>query len=316
MQDNVWKVYTEEGVYALKNSRLEEKRLFFIANALLALRRNGFRKFAHPIGVAPGRPFLRWQNGRFCLSEWVEGEGCDFNTPRHLAAAAKTLGEFHLYSRNVASLAGSGGRISYFTWPEKLASRGGDLEDFARIARSKKRPNAFEKIYLQTYGGFVEKARAARRLLLLSDYQRLAGEAAAVRGFIHYDVAARNFIIQGENAYLIDFDYCAMDLPAVDLMRLIKRALKDGYAAEEKLKAILSGYQMKRRLTRGECQVVYALLLFPQKFWRLSQRYFCQEHTWPEETFCRKMESAVRELGYEETWLPIYGSITETGAGG
>ena len=314
VQDNVWKVYTEEGVYALKNSRLEEKRLFFIANAQRTLVRNGFQKFAHAIDMSPGQPFFRQGKDHFCLSEWVEGEPCDFNCPRHLLAAGKTLGEFHLYSRNISSFQGAEGRVSYFRWPEKFASRTGDLEDFAFLAKAKKHPNAFEQMYLSHYESFREQARSARRLLFTSDYARLAREAAQVKSFIHYDVAARNFIIQGELAYLIDFDYCALDLPAVDLMRLIKRALKDGYAAREKLMTILSGYQSMRRVTKSEFQLIYALLFFPQKFWRLSQRYFCQAHTWSDETFARKMEGTIRELGYEEKWLPLYRDICESGA--
>ncbi len=316
VQDNVWKVFTEEGIYALKNSHLDEKRLFFIANALETLAKNGFFKYAHPISLAPGVPFYQHEAGRFCLSEWVDGEACDFNCPRHLLAAAKTLGEFHLYSRNIGSFHGAEGRVSYFCWPDKIASRTGDLEDFAFLARSKKRRNAFERMYLDHYESFSAKARSARRLLLISDYSRLAKEAYAVKSFIHYDVAARNFIVQGEDAYLIDFDYCTLDLPAVDLMRLIKRALKDGYAAKEKLQTILTGYQTARPLTNSECRLIYALLLFPQKFWRLSQRYFCQSHPWTEDTFERKMKNTIRELEHEENWLPLYLELTEAEAFG
>lgn len=314
IQDNVWKVTTTEGRYALKNSRLDTKRLFFIANAMETLKRNGFQKFAHPIDAAEGQPFYRRGEDRFCLSEWVEGESCDFNHPRHLLAAAETLGEFHLYSRGIPSFAGAEGRVSYFEWPEKFAGRTADLEDFAFLAKMKKRPNAFERMYLAHYEKFRTKARDARRRLFLSEYPRLALEAAKVKSFIHYDVAARNFIVQGTQAYLIDFDYCALDLPAVDLMRLIKRALKDGYAADEKIATILRGYQSRRPVPQSELRLIAALLLFPQKFWRLSHRYFCQVHTWTAQAFERKMENAVRELEHEEKWLPLFSGRVKAGA--
>ena len=83
----------------------------------------------------------------------------------------------------------------------------------------------------------MKKASDSRRLLLSSEYPRLEEEARKVGSFIHYDVAARNFIIQDGKAYLIDFDYCARDLPLVDLMRLMKRSLKYGNNAENKLKS-------------------------------------------------------------------------------
>ena len=109
----------------------------------------------------------------------------------------------------------------------------------------------------------MKKASDSRRLLLSSEYPRLEEEARKVGSFIHYDVAARNFIIQDGKAYLIDFDYCARDLPLVDLMRLMKRSLKYGNNAENKLKVIIEGVwtdlsHVKRTMGGAPCFVAFS----------------------------------------------------------
>jgi spore coat protein I len=151
----------------------------------------------------------------------------------------------------------------------------------------------------------MEKTRRAQKELLCSEYPRLAKEAAAVGSFIHYDVAARNFIIRDKKAQLIDFDYCCCDLPLTDLMRLIKRSLKNGSHYEVKINAILNGYQQYRRLTKAEGEVLYALLLFPQKYWRISHRYFYEYKKNDEDYYIKKMENAVTELEKEDCWLNL-----------
>ena len=165
-------------------------------------------------------------------------------------------------------------------------------------------------MYLAFYGPMMKKASDSRRLLLSSEYPRLEEEARKVGSFIHYDVAARNFIIQDGKAYLIDFDYCARDLPLVDLMRLMKRSLKYGNNAENKLKVIIEGYGRIYPMSKEQWEVLHALLLFPQKYWRLAQRYFQNDPHRDNDFFKKRIRTAVAELEREDQWIKIFRRYT------
>lgn len=301
IQGNVWRLRTAGGDFALKRSYLLAKRLEFIDGAERKLQKNGFLYFAQPVATASGMPFHQKGDNLYTLNEWVDGVRCDFDDLTHLQKSAATLGKFHLLGRGVDAGCYRGARVSYFDWPDKLRQRSEEMEHFAVLARRGK-PTYFKRMYLSFYRPFRRKAEQARKQLLTSAYGRLAAESERTGSFIHYDVASRNFIIQ-DAAYLIDFDYCALELPAVDLMRLIKRSLKYGEESERKLDVILSGYCDQRPLYRDEAEVVCALLLFPQKFWCLGKRYFEGEKDWDEETFAKRMHRAVAELEREEGWL-------------
>lgn len=183
------------------------------------------------------------------------------------------------------------------------------MERYAVVA-SEHAEGFFEKMYLAFYGPMMKKAADSRRLLLSSEYPRLEEEAKQVGSFIHYDVAARNFIIQQGEAYLIDFDYCVRDLPLVDLMRLIKRSLKYGNDAKEKLGAIINGYGGICPMSREQWEVLYALLLFPQKYWRLAQRYFQNDPKRDQGFFKKRIRTAVAELEREDQWIKIFRQFT------
>lgn len=304
LQENVWRVDSGPERFALKQSLLKEKNLHFICTAEDSLFRHGFHDYALLLPPQNGQFYYAENNNFFTLHRWIDGEKCDFDNIGHLYNAAETLFSFHLRSRekSLKNLASS--RFVCFDRYQQLAERGNELQRFYELA-SLSPQTYFTKLYRAYYGGFLEKTRRAQKALLCSEYPRLAKEAAGVGAFIHYDVAARNFIIQKEKALLIDFDYCCCDLPLTDLMRLIKRSLKSGAYHEAKIDAILRGYQQYRRLTRAEGEVLYALLLFPQKYWRISHRYFYEQKTNEEDYYIKKMENAVKELEKEDCWLNL-----------
>ncbi|MBQ6811098.1 MAG: CotS family spore coat protein [Firmicutes bacterium] len=310
IQNNVWQVYTDCGIFALKRSLLKKKHLDFICTAEHSLPQHGFYQFALPVPCLDGKPYLLYYGRYFTLHQWISGEKCDFQNTDHLYLAASTLGDFHLRSREPDLCTMASPRSNSFVRGENETKHLRELYRFYRASKEMP-PSEFSDLFRSYYPYFIQKAERSLSLLHDSHYPRLAMEAAAVGSFIHYDVAARNFIIQNNGAYLIDFDYCCCDLPLTDLMRLIKRGLKQGKKEWEKLDAMLKGYQQFRPLTAEETKVLIALLTFPQKFWRISHRYFCGELAHDEDFCIKKLRLAMEESLREDQWLPMLKEKTE-----
>lgn len=302
VQENVWQIQTGENLFALKRSLLKEKNLAFICTAEESLPRHGFSRFARLEKTADGQLYYKEGQDLFTLHPWVNGQKCDFDDEKHLFSAATTLGDFHLKSREKSLKTLYSSRSNCFAQAEHLHGRIRELHRFYLLAL-KEPQSLFKQFYRYYYPVFTAKAISALKALLASEYPRLAAEADAVGSFIHYDVAARNFIVAADGAYLIDFDYCCGGLPLTDLMRLTKRALKRGENFENKIDVIYDGYQQNRKLTAAEADVLCAMLLFPQKFWRLSHRYFCEKRERDEDFYAKKMLLAAEELEKEDLWL-------------
>ena len=304
IQNNVWQIRTDHGTYALKRSLLKERHLDFICKAENSLPRHGFYRFAIPIPCIDGRPYFLYYGRHFTLHQWIDGEKCDFQKADHLYLTASTLGDFHLRSREPDLCRIPSPRSNSFVRGENTTKHLRELHRFYKESQTAP-PSEFQHLFQHYYPYFLQKAERSMALLLHSDYPRLAQEAAAAGSFIHYDVAARNFIIRSDQAYLIDFDYCCCDIPLTDLMRLIKRGLKQGQNEKEKIEAIWEGYCQYRPLPQAEYNVLMALLTFPQKFWRISHRYFCGEIAHDEDFCLKKLRLAMEESLREDQWLPI-----------
>ena len=304
IQDNVWKVKTEKDTYALKKTELKEEHLHFICAAEHSLVKRGFHNFAILISTTNDHPYYATEEGFYTLHHWIEGERCDFQSEEHLFAAAKTLAKMHTLGKELSLQSYHNRRGNYFEHAEHIGQRINELRDFYRTA-STSTPSAFTRAYCRDYPKLIAQAQEAKERLIHSSLPKLIADAEEVGAFIHYDVAARNFIILNKKAFLIDFDYCRCDLPLTDLARLLKRALKQGSSYQNRMAAILNGYQRHKPISEEEFEVLCAFLLFPQKYWRIAHRYFTEKYQRDEAFFIKKWNIATQEAREEELWLPL-----------
>lgn len=60
-------------------------------------------------------------------------------------------------------------------------------------------------------------------------------------------------------------------------------------------KEILKAYDSISKIKEEEYSIIYAYLLFPQRYWRLANRYYYNEVNWGQVTFGNKLESLGKE---------------------
>jgi CotS family spore coat protein len=111
----------------------------------------------------------------------------------------------------------------------------------------------------------------------------LSEKARDEREFCHHDFAHHNVLI-GENhtVSVIDFDYAICDVRAHDIASLILRNMKhtgwDGRTAQ----FILRAYDQTSKLMKGETDLIYGMLRFPQDFWEAGYFYYVERNRPPE----------------------------------
>ena len=71
-------------------------------------------------------------------------------------------------------------------------------------------------------------------------------------------------------------------------------------------KAILEAYNSEVPLKEEEYKVIYAYLQFPQRYWRLANRYYYNEVNWGQNTFTKKLESIINEKDEYMNFLEKY----------
>lgn len=268
----VWRLESDLGPLCLKRVAYDEGKLRFICLAMEHLRREGFSRSPELLPARRGRRWLPHQDvhgeGWLFLTDWVADRPCDFLEEGHIAAATTTLAEFHQYAKGFDGPGLSRRRAHWQRWPRLLAGRTADLNRYAAMDEG----TLAEQELLKAA---VQQAQLAVTVLDKSQYRRLAAEACAEKSFVHRDVAARNFVLNyRDEANLIDFDYCRWDLRLADVARLLDRTLRSHRWSFSLGQRILSVYEETSPLHPDEYPVLLALLIFPQRFWRLCRRRY------------------------------------------
>ena len=60
-------------------------------------------------------------------------------------------------------------------------------------------------------------------------------------------------------------------------------------------KEIINSYNSVSEIKPEEYKVLYAYLQFPQRYWRLANRYYYNEVNWGQNTFANKLSSIIQE---------------------
>lgn len=304
IQDNVFKVQTSSGTWCLKQANLSETKAHYICAIQKHLTATGFRKFAPLVQDSENNSYVKLGSTIYLANVWLDGEKCDFNNLRHLEAATRTLAEFHRYSQGFVVPVGAKAKVMWNRWPQTFAWRLRDLLEFKTMVLFKPWLTEFDRKFLAHVDYFYQLGRQALCTFACYDYPGVAALAREKGFFTHRDVAARNFVIlpDGE-ACLIDFDYSRFDLRVNDLCRLIERSLKRQRWEMERAELILDIYQEINPLTKAEFPILLGFFQFPQKFWRLVERYYGKKKEWSEKEYTRKLTKLIEQRVEKERFL-------------
>ena len=105
-----------------------------------------------------------------------------------------------------------------------------------------------------------------------------------------------NIILDDNNdVHVIDFDFCKREVRTFDISNFMIKVLERVDWDINFAKAIIESYNSVSPLSKEEYQVLYAYLQFPQRYWRLANRYYYNEVNWGQGTFTNKLQSIINE---------------------
>ncbi|MFZ5627318.1 MAG: CotS family spore coat protein [Bacillota bacterium] len=279
---SAWRVEAEEGIFACKFSRSNPERLKLLVEAQEYLLAAGFNRFARLVPTRTGQWLVQPQEKACLLTTWVNGEEPSYYRQRDLLAVSRVLGQFHRVACQFPAARVGQGKDKLGQWPRKLEKKKEELVQSLELARQEGNRDLFSIILLSRQKWLLEMAREAVEAVRHSPYQQLVEsyQREGLAPLCHGDTAMRNFLLRlngGQTeGWLIDFDSLAVDLPVVDLWRLLRRSLRRNYWSQPLAFAMLRSYHRERKMTREEVEVLTALLTFPEKEWRLAKAYYHQ----------------------------------------
>ena len=207
--------------------------------------------------------------------------------------AAKTLASLHEASKGYDPPENSKLKSDLGRWTHLMNKRIKSFDKMRDMVRKKNNKNSFDLLYLKSMEFYKEIGKKA---LKKSEYMQLCEIAENEKSFCHHDFTYHNIILDEiNNCNVIDFDYCKREVRTFDMSNFMIKVLKRVDWDINFANAIIESYNEVSPLLDSEYKVLYAYLQFPQRYWRLANRYYYNEVNWGQNTFGNKIESIINE---------------------
>ncbi|ENZ01039.1 CotS family spore coat protein [Clostridium thermobutyricum] len=292
----VYYLNTNKGERCLKKINYGPQKLLFVCGAKEHLIKNGFDKVDRYFLNIDGYPYALVNEDLYTLSMWLKGRECDFHKIDEVKLAANTLAKLHIASKGYDPPENSKLKSDLGRWPGLMKKRLKALDKMKEMARKKNNKSDFDLLYIKSVEFYKELAKEASKVLMTSDYERLCEIAEKEKILCHHDFTYHNIIIDdNDEVNIIDFDYCKREIRAFDISNFMIKVLKRVDWDIQFAKEIIDSYNEVSPLEDSEYKVLLAYLQFPQRYWRLANRYYYNEVTWGANTFAKKIQGIIDE---------------------
>lgn len=271
----VFNAITDKGEKCVKKLNYGPQKLMFIHAAKEHLVKNGFPYIDRYDLNIEGEPYALVNDDLYTVSEWISGQECDFHNMEHVTRAAKTLATLHEASKGYDPPENCILKTDIGRWPATMEKRIKSFDKMRDMCRKKNSKSNFDMTYLKNMEYYKEIGAEATNILKTSKYYELSNKADKEKMLCHHDFTYHNIIMGDDgNIHVVDFDYCKREIRTYDIANFMTKVLKRVDWNIDYAVAIINSYNEVSQLSDDEYKVLYSFLMFPQRFWRLANKYY------------------------------------------
>ena len=136
-----------------------------------------------------------------------------------------------------------------------------------------------------------------------SDYEQLYQEEMNRSGMTHGEYNYHNIIMTREGIATMNFEKFHRDIQVEDLYYFLRKVMeKSGW----KLRlgdGMLNAYSAIHPLTRSETEYLKIRLIYPEKFWKIANSYYCMNKAWISVKNTEKLKTAIKQAEEKKMFL-------------
>ena len=273
---------TDKGIYMAKIYTASRKRLLFEEKVKMALTSAGYGNVDYAIKNIDDELLTDDGSGnKWILKKWYNGVECDIKDIKKVLLASSNMAVIHKLM-----VIGSEEDIQPPVKTNKLdietlfMRHNKEIKKVHGYIREKRQKNEMEICLLNSYKNFSEQGIMAEEFLKESGYNCLCRESVKQGRVLHGSYNYHNIMLAGEQVITTNFEKADIGLQVIDLYGFIRKVMeKNSWNMEMGIQAI-EAYKKERGLGSEEQRVLYALLLYPEKYWKLVNFYYNGKKSW------------------------------------
>ena len=226
---------------------------------------------------------------RFLLKEYISGSELNVNHPKEIQEAAALLAEYHNVSSKIKPKEEMFSQNCFQMMIEEKEKHYRELVKVKNYIRNSKKKTDFERIYLGSYESMFQIAKESIAMLEQEKEDPLPG------CFCHGDYNQHNVVFVGADWKIINFENFVYRWSIFDLANFMRKMQEKNDWDISIGSGILESYGKVRPLSEAEYKKLYGLLLFPEKFWKVTNHYMNSRKSWISERDIDKLKKVIEQ---------------------
>lgn len=243
---------------------------------------------------------------RYLLKEWYEGEECSLKKEEKILCAVANLAQLHYCMTDINVPIQLKKLYLQNDLVSTLEKRTRELKRVKSYIRERKQKNDFEICYLSECDEFYQNALTAMDLLADIPYHEML-ERSVQRGDVcHGSYTYHNIIMLDEQISAsvckaaeltaegliatTNFEKAEFGLQIHDLYYFVRKTMEKNDWNIELGEKIIREYQSMHEISRDEMKLLYILLLYPEKFWKVTNYYYNSKKSWIPQKNVQKLQ--------------------------
>ncbi len=271
---------TDKGVKLFRSIRNSKARIEFENKVLLFLKENGFENIdLYCLNRENQIVSESSQGDSYVVKDWFRGDECNLKEPSQVKIASANLAKLHKCLKEV-TFATEREFPGVHMLPEVFLKHNRELKRVKTYIIDKRQKNEFEIRFLSAYDGFFDQAKEAESMLGGMDFTALKNQVKEKGAIVHGSYTYHNIILTQGKVYTTNFDKTDLGLQVYDLYYFMRKVLEKNNWNISLAQMMLSEYMENNQLEKKELELLYILMLYPEKFWKITNFYFNGKKSW------------------------------------
>ncbi|MDD5936606.1 MAG: hypothetical protein PUC65_13770 [Clostridiales bacterium] len=298
---------TDQGLKLLCAYEGSDSRLEFEDSMKQQLCMNGYDKVDLFVRNNQGTVITSNSVGeKFFIKEWFDGEECSLKKEDKILLAVRNLAKLHDSMANMQLTQEQKQCYAQSNLMVLMEKRTRELKRVKSYIRERKQKSEFEVYYLSVCEHFYKDALKAIEILRGLPYEELLTQAIEQGMVCHGSYTYHNIFIlndsqdsilckaaqfmEGDLVATTNFEKAECGLQILDLYYFIRKAMeKNDWNLDLGLKMI-EQYKSEHELKDVEQKLLYVLLLYPEKFWKITNYYYNSKKSWIPQKNVQKLQ--------------------------
>lgn len=297
-----WLLETDRGLKCLGNCTYSEGKVRFEQKVKELAVENGFSNVDLYVPDREQKFLVQGPYSEmFVMRNWFVGDECNARCREHVLLAAETLASLH---NSLNGLKLSAEEQEFCRQPkltDTLEKRNKELRRVRAYIRSKKQKSIFEQNFLSQFDVQFTQAEQATQLLDETAYEEYYNNKIADGSMLHGSFTHHSVIVLPQGTMAVTgFDKASIGIQIYDFYLLFRKMMEKWEWDVELGESMLAAYNAVRPIPAEEHQLLFVLLSYPEKFWKVANQYYNNRKSWIPEKNMQKLLQTMEQAEKKE----------------